>query len=87
MPDLVKSKLRCDYSEVEFVIIDEISMVSNTTMLHIYKRLFEIFGCSEEFAFSGRSVIAVGDLLHLPPIKASPIYTSYNSVFGSLFKP
>ena len=62
-PDLVKSKLRCDYSEVEFVIIDEILMVSNITMLHIHKSLCEIFGCSEELLFLGRGVIAVGDLL------------------------
>ena len=44
VPDLVKSKLWCDHSEVQFVIIDEISMVLNVTMLHIHKRLCEIFG-------------------------------------------
>ena len=56
-PDLVKSKLRCDYSEVEFVILDEILMVSNITMLHIHKRLCKIFGCSEELLFLGGGVI------------------------------
>ena len=85
MSYMIKSKLRCDYLEAAFIVI-EISMVSNIKLLNIHKRLYEIFGCSEELTFASKSVIAVGDLLQLPPIRASPIYTPYNSVFGDLFK-
>ena len=42
----LKAKLRCDYSEIVAVVIDEISMVSNIRLLQIHKRVCEIFGCS-----------------------------------------
>ena len=54
-------------------------MVSNITLLHTHKRLCEIFGRSEEQTFAGKSIVAVGDLLQLPPIRPSLVYTSYNS--------
>ena len=86
VPDMVRSELRCGYSEVDYVIIDKILMASNIILLNIHKRLCEIFGCLEELAFVGKSVVAVGDLLQLPTIRASPIYTPYNNSFDSLFK-
>ena len=39
-------------------------MVSNITLLHMQKRLCEIFGCSEELTFAGKSETAVGDFMH-----------------------
>ena len=44
-------------------------MVGNTALLHIHQRLKEIFGCSSAKLFAGISIIAVGDLYQLPPIK------------------
>ena len=47
LSDSEQGRLRNLYSEVLVVLIDEISMVSNICLLHIHKRLCEIFGCSE----------------------------------------
>ena len=49
--------------------MDEISMVGNTTLLHIHQRLKEIFGCSSAKLFAGISIITVGDLYQFPLIK------------------
>ena len=45
LSDSERGRLRNLYSEVLVVLIDEISMVSNIRLLHIHKRLCEIFGC------------------------------------------
>ena len=54
-------------------------MVLNITLLHTHKRSREIFGCSEELAFVGKGVVAAADFLQLLPVRASPVYTPYNS--------
>ena len=47
LSELLKAKLRCGYSEIVAVVIDEISMVSNIRLFQIHKRVCEIFGRSE----------------------------------------
>ena len=74
LSDFERGRLRNSYSEVLVVLIDEISMVSNICLLHIHKRLCEIFGCSESQPFANLSILLVGDLLQLPPIKARQIF-------------
>ena len=64
----------------------EISMVSNIRLPYIHKRLYEIFGCRESQAFSKLSIIAVVDLLQLPPTKSPQIFEKYNSTYGDFFK-
>lgn len=66
----VKSKLQLEYSEVGFVIVDEISMVSNVTLLQIYRRLCGIFGCSKDQPFARKSALVVGDFLQLSLVKS-----------------
>ena len=63
------------------VLIDEISMVSNNRLLHIHKRLCEIFGCLESQPFTNLSILVVGDLLQLLPIKAPQIFEPYSNGF------
>ena len=50
-------------------------MISNITLLHIHKRFCKIFGCFGELALAGKSLVAVGDFMQLPPIRTSSIYT------------
>ena len=45
--DQINCKLRTLHSMLEVIIIDEISMVSNETLINVHKRFCEIFGCSE----------------------------------------
>ena len=77
LSDKKRSSLRNKLSELCLLIIDEVSMVSNKTMLHIHQRLVEIFGRSPDIPFAGISVIFSGDFFQLPPIKAYPIYAPY----------
>ena len=63
--------------KVTLVIIDEISMVSNVTLLYIHLRLTEIFQTQEvEDGWLGkRNILFLGDLLQLPPLFEGPVYT------------
>ena len=58
------------------VMIDEISMVSNMTLLHVHLRLNEIFGCRNGSLFGSQVVIVFGDLLQLPPVKGEEVFLS-----------
>ena len=82
LSDSERGRLRNLYSDVLVVLIDEISMVSDIRLLHICKRLCEIFGCSESQPFANLSILVVGDLLQLPPIKASQIFEPGHNGFG-----
>ena len=57
---------------VETVIVDEMSMVSVDFLYNLHKRLMEIFDSKDDFG--GRGLMLVGDLLQLPPVKATPIF-------------
>ena len=61
---------------VHCVMIDEISMVSNLTLLHVHLRLTEIFGRKEgnNTWFGSQNVIVFGDLLQLPPVKGEEVF-------------
>ena len=47
LSDSEKARLRSLYSQAAVVLIDEISVVSNIHLLHIYKTLFKIVDCLE----------------------------------------
>ena len=85
LSEALKAKLRCDYSEIVAIVIDEISIVSNIRLLQIHKRVREMFGCSEKIPFAGKTVILVSDLFHLLPVRASFVFSQHDSVFGSAF--
>ena len=78
--DKKRSALRHHLSEVQVILIDEISMVSNYMLLHIHQRLNEIFGKSEDIPFSGISILAFGDFYQLPPINTRPVYGEYKDL-------
>ena len=59
--DKKKTQMRLSLSELKLIIIDEISMVSNRTLLHIHQRLKYMFGSFPSQLFAGKSIIAVGD--------------------------
>ena len=83
MSDQKRTQLRMALSELKLIIIDEISMVSNTTLLHIHQRLKDIFATSNDQIFAGLSILAVGDLYQLGPIRRKPVFEEYkNNVFN-----
>ena len=85
MSDQRKTQYRLALKELKLIIIDEISMVGNITLLHIHQRLKDIFGSAELFA--GISIIAVGDLYQLPPIKKKVIFENFNIESYNLSHP
>ena len=70
-----KAKLRNKYSEVELVIIDEISMVSGTLFYQIHKRLNEIFSPGQDILFGRKSIVVCRNLHQLPLVNAKPVLT------------
>ena len=82
--DKKRSALRNNLCELRVLIIDEISMVSNLTLLYIHLRLVEIFGCSDNVPFAGITVIAVGDFYQLPPVQQRPVYAVQRPVYAVL---
>ena len=73
------TSLRNKFSEVQLIIINEISMVSKKLFYQIHQRLIEIFNVPN-ILFPGKSALVVGDLYQLPPVNSMPVYTSSNSV-------
>ena len=74
LSDKSKAALRNRLSEVKFLIIDELSMVSSDLWTDTDSRLGEIFMMFPEKAFAGLSLLTVADLLQLPPVRGKLIY-------------
>ena len=70
--DANKAELRNKHSDVELVIIDEISVVSSKLFYQVHKRMNEMFCPGQDFPFGGKSVLVCGDLYQLPPVRAKP---------------
>ena len=82
LSDKLRSSLRTNLSEVQVVIIDEVSMVSNILLLYINQRLVKIFGCNSNIPFADLTVVFCRDFFQLPPIQA--IYSDYNDEWQNL---
>ena len=87
MSDQKRTQLRLGLIEMKVIIIDEISMVSNTTLLHIHQRLKEIFATPANQLFAGLSLIVVGDFYQLPPIRSRPVFDNYKNEMYNLYHP
>lgn len=66
------NNIREKLSKMQMLVIDEISMVSCTVLGYIDTRLRQIKGVNQ--SFGGVSVLAVGDLNQLPPVRDKPVY-------------
>ena len=62
MSDQNRRQMRLPLCKLKLIIIDEISMVGNTTLLHVHQRLKEISDTNNSQLFAGISIIAMGDL-------------------------
>ena len=76
--DKSNAALRNRLSEVKLLIIDQLSMVSNDIWTDFDSRLGEIFMMIPEKAFAGLSVVAVADLLQLPPVGGKLIFSQFS---------
>ena len=87
MSDQKRTQLRFMLSDLKLIIVDEISMVSNKTLLHIHQRLKEIFNTLNSELFAQISFIAVGDLYQLPPIRRKAVFENYKNDLYNLSHP
>ena len=67
--DKSKDALRNTFSEVKFLIKNQLSMVSSDLWRYIDSRLEEIFMMITEKVFAGLAVLTVVDFLQLPQVK------------------
>ena len=74
---IVQEKLR----NVTLLIVDEVSMVSNDTLLYIHLSLQEVFQTddTENGWFGKKKLLVLGDLLQLPPVFEGLVYTPMSS--------
>ncbi|EZA54483.1 ATP-dependent DNA helicase pfh1-like [Ooceraea biroi] len=74
LSDIVLKIVREELKNVVLVIIDEVSMISNITLMYIHLRLTEIFntGESDNGWFGEKHILLFGDLLQLPPVHEEP---------------
>uniref|UniRef100_A0A667ZG45 ATP-dependent DNA helicase n=1 Tax=Myripristis murdjan TaxID=586833 RepID=A0A667ZG45_9TELE len=70
------NSLRAKLSQVQILIIDEISMVDHNVLAYVHGRLRQVKQTGDFSPFGNVSVIAVGDFYQLPPVKGKPLYSS-----------
>ncbi|XP_029162230.1 uncharacterized protein LOC114933816, partial [Nylanderia fulva] len=77
LSDCVLKVLRTDLKDVILFVIDEVSMISNLTLIYIHLRLSEIFDTSDcdDGWFGRKHILLFGDLLQLPPVREDLIFT------------
>ena len=69
--------MRLSLCELKLIIIDEISMIGSTILLHIHQRLKEIFDTKNSQLFASISIVALGDLYQLPPMQRKLVFDNY----------
>ena len=67
-------------SEVRFIIVDEISILSRKLLVQSNQRLIEILGSTNHLPFTGLPVIFCGDLHQLPPVSLPSIYIRLDDI-------
>ena len=85
LSDCKRYKLRNLLREIQLVIMDEMSMVSNITFLDIHHHLCEIFDCNYDKFFAGKTVLVIGDLLQLPAVKSCFVFAPFKGPLGDMF--
>lgn len=66
--------LRASFSDLQILVIDEISMVDHNLLAYFHGRLRQIKQTGDHSLFGKVSVIAVGDFFQLSPVKGKPLY-------------
>ena len=64
------------YKYVEYIIVDEVSMLGDTNLIQMNTRLNQIFGHSpnDGVLFGNRNILFVGDLFQIPPVMQAMVH-------------
>ena len=63
-------------ADMEYLIIDEMSMVGRKIFGQVDKRLRQVFPHHADLLFGGCSCLLFGDFGQLPPVMDLPLYTT-----------
>ena len=69
-------KMQQSLANMEYLIIDEMSMVGRKTLGQVDKRLRQVFPHQADMLFGGCSCLLFGDFGQLPPVMDLPLYTT-----------
>lgn len=78
--------LQLKLAGIQYVIIDEKSMVSLATLARIEQRLQQAFPASEEL-FGGVSILLIGDFWQLPPVADKALYSNPHQIQTTITEP
>jgi DNA replication protein DnaC len=78
--------LRTKLSNLQLLIIDEISMVGSNMLLQIHKRLQQLKGKGDDATFGDISILAVGDLYQLRPVAQPHVFAQVGDAYARLHK-
>ena len=78
----ILNTLRVKYKDVEWILCDEISMVSNQLWKYVYLRLQQIKQNNEPFG--GVNIIAIGDMYQLQPVLGHYVFMDLKGNYGPL---
>ena len=70
------------FKGIEWILLDEFSMVGNTMLKLIHLHLQEAKG--NKLPFGGVNIICVGDLYQLQPVMQSHIFMVFSTEYGPL---
>ena len=74
--------LRTKLSNLQVLIIDEVSMVGSNMLLQIHKRLQQLKGSKDDVTFGNLSILAVGDLFQLQPVAQSYVFQEVSDMYA-----
>jgi ATP-dependent DNA helicase PIF1 len=69
-----EKKLQDKFKNILYLIIDELSMIGLEFLTLIDRRLRQAFPAHRDVPFGNLSIILVGDLGQLPPVRDKPLY-------------
>lgn len=78
----ILSSIQRVFLGINYLVIDEKSMLGLKTLGWIDRRLREIFPERQDEFFGGISVIMIGDFFQLPPVLQKPLYADPGSSFS-----
>ncbi|KAM4061451.1 PIF1-like helicase [Hirsutella rhossiliensis] len=79
-----KAQLQKKLKDIQYLIIDEKSMLGLRMLSWIDDRLREAFPHRNEEFFGGLNILLVGDFFQLPPVLQKPLYYDKETVFLSV---
>ena len=77
--------LRTKRSNLQLLIVDEVSMGGCNMLLHIHKRLQQLKGTGDDYTFGNVSVFAVKDLYQLQPVAQPDIFDQVGDAYARLY--